>query len=60
MAKALQLLFATGPTIYFLILIGVGFISMIVMTLRLIAIYIYNAYRHGKAEAMTRMERELP
>lgn len=60
MIDALRLALMTGPTVYFLVLVAVGFVAFIMLVLRLTFIYIYEAARHGKAEAMDRLNRMVP
>lgn len=57
MLDALQLIFNVGPTVYFLALIAFGFISFIVMVIRLTLRYTVVAHKHGKADAITDLNR---
>lgn len=60
MIDTLRLIFLTGPTVYFLILMSAGFVSFIILILRLTFIYIYNAHKHGRAAAMDKINRMVP
>lgn len=60
MFDVLRLIFVTGPTVYLLLLVGIGTLGFIGMILRLTIIYLWNARHHGRGEAMSRIEREIP
>jgi hypothetical protein len=57
MIEAALTALAVGPTVYWFIIMTVGFVVMLVFTIRIFFTYVWNAIRHGKGEAVEAVER---